>query len=97
MNTENFIPIATLCTHYHVETSFFDSLNEVGLIEIESIEESHYIHAERISEVEKIIRMRNDLHLNLEGIDVVLNLLQKMDHLQNELVSARNRLRLYEN
>lgn len=97
MNTENFIPIATLCTHYHVEMSFFDNLSEVGLIEIESIEESHYIHAERIGEVEKIIRMRKDLHLNPEGIDVVLNLLQKMNRLQNELVSARNRLRLYEN
>jgi chaperone modulatory protein CbpM len=97
MNTENFIPLATLCTHYHIEMAFFDSLNEVGLIEIESIEESHYIHAERISEVERIIRLRNDLHLNLEGIDVVLNLLQKMDQLQHELTSAQNRLRLYEN
>jgi hypothetical protein len=97
MNTENFIPLATLCTHYHIEMSFFDSLNEVGLIEIESIEESHYIHVEQISEVERIIRMHNDLHLNLEGIDVVLNLLQKMDRLQDDLISARNRLRLYEN
>lgn len=96
MTPENFIPIATLCTYYHVEMSFFDNLSEVGLIEIESIEESHYIHAERIGEVEKLIRMRQDLHLNPEGIDVVLNLLEKMDHLQNELISARNRLRLYE-
>ena len=97
MKTENFITLATLCTYYHVEMSFFDSLNEVGLIEIESIEESHFIHSERIGEVEKIIRLRNDLHLNMEGIDVVMNLLQKMDRLQNELVSTRNRLRLYEN
>lgn len=97
MNPENFIPIATLCTYYHIEMSFFDNLSEVGLIEIESIEESHYIHAERIGEVEKLIRMRQDLHLNPEGIDVVMNLLQKMERLQHELVSARNRLRLYEN
>lgn len=96
MNTENFIPLATLCTHYHVEMSFFNSLNEVGLIEIKSIDESSYIPTERISEVERIIRMHNDLHLNLEGIDVVLNLLQKMDRLQSELASTRNRLRLYE-
>lgn len=97
MNPENFIPIAKLCTHYHVEMSFFDNLSEVGLIEIESIEESHYIRAERIGEVEKLIRMRQDLHLNPEGIDVVVNLLQKMERLQHELISARNRLRLYEN
>lgn len=77
--------------------SFFDNLSEVGLIEIESIEESHYIRAERIGEVERLIRMRQDLHLNPEGIDVVLNLLQKMERLQHELISARNRLRLYEN
>ena len=32
-----------------------------------------------------------------EGIDIVFNLLQKIEHLQKELVTTKNRLRLYEN
>ncbi len=96
MNQENLIPLATLCTHFQVEMSFFDNLSEVGLIEIESVEQTYFIRSERLSEVEKIMRMHRDLHLNLEGIDVVFNLLQKMENMQSELISTRNRLRIYE-
>ncbi|KDN54518.1 hypothetical protein FEM21_22410 [Flavobacterium seoulense] len=41
--------------------------------------------------------MHQDLEVNIEGIDVVLNLLQKIDALQTELLQVRNRLLLYEN
>jgi hypothetical protein len=97
MNTENFILIPTLCSHYKVELAFFNHLNEMGLIEILIVEQNQYIHQDSIYEIEKMIRMHHDLEVNIEGIDVVLNLLQKIEALQNELVSVRNRLRLYEN
>ena len=48
-------------------------------------------------EIEKMIRMHQELDVNIEGIDVVFNLLQKIDSLQKELANVRNRLRLYEN
>ena len=96
MNIENLIPIPTLCTHYQVEISFFDNLSEMGLLEIKTIEETQYIHPDAIIEIEKIIRMHQELDVNIEGIDVVFNLLQKIDDLQNELISVKNRLRLYE-
>ncbi len=41
--------------------------------------------------------MHKELQVNIEGIDVVLNLLQKIDALQAELLRVRNRLLLYEN
>ena len=96
MNTENLVPVTVLCAHYRVEMSFFSSLEEIGLLDFESIEETQYIQAERIGEVERIIRMQQDLNLNLEAIDVVLNLLDKVNGLQNELHSTKRRLRLYE-
>lgn len=96
MNTENLVPVAVLCTHYRVEMSFFSRLEEVGLLNLESIEETQYVPSERIGEVEKIIRMQHDLNLNLEAIDVVFNLLDKVNGLQNELQTVRRRLRLYE-
>jgi len=96
MNTENLVPVTVLCAHYRVEMSFFSSLEEIGLLDFESIEETQYIQAEKIGEVERIIRMQQDLNLNLEAIDVVLNLLDKVNGLQNELHSTKRRLRLYE-
>ncbi|AWG21919.1 MerR family transcriptional regulator [Flavobacterium faecale] len=97
MSTENFIPLDTLCIHYKVTLSFFFDLSENGLIDIEEIAETHYIHQDSLHEIEKIIRMHQDLAVNIEGIDVVLNLLQKIDALTTELHTVRNRLRLYEN
>ncbi|WP_291096954.1 MULTISPECIES: chaperone modulator CbpM [unclassified Flavobacterium] len=96
MKIENLIPIATLCTHYKVEMSFFGHLSEMGLIEIKIIEDMPYIRPDAIREIEKMVRMHHELDINLEGIDVVLNLLKKIDILQNELISVKNRLRLYE-
>jgi hypothetical protein len=97
MSLENFIPVNTLCTHYKVELSFFDNLNAIGLIEIQTVEEMKYVHQDSIYDIEKMIRMHQDLDVNIEGIDVVLNLLQKIDALKKEIHTVRNRLRLYEN
>ncbi len=96
MKRENLIPITALCTHYRVEVSFFDNLEEIGLIDLESVEETQYIPSERVGEVEKIIRIQQDLNLSLEAIDVVFNLLDKVNALSSELQITKNRLRIYE-
>jgi hypothetical protein len=96
MNIQNLIPVAKLSIHYKIDTSFFDYLNEMGLIKIQIYEEVQYIDTDSIYEVEKIIRIHNELDVNLEGIDVALNLLQQIEDLQNELIAVKNRLRLYE-
>ncbi|WP_372792362.1 chaperone modulator CbpM [Lutibacter sp.] len=92
MSTKNFILLNNLCTHYDVEMSFFNSLNEFGLIEIISVEETQYIHHDKISDVEKMIRIHQELNVNIEGIDVVLNLLEKIEELQKELIITKNKL-----
>ena len=96
MNMENLIPIPVLCAHYEVELSFFTNLSDMGLLEIKTIETSQYIDSDAVYEIEKMIRMHQELDVNIEGIDIVFNLLQKIDLLQNELTVLKNRLRLYE-
>lgn len=93
----HLIATETICTHYNIEISFVDALKKMGLIQIEIIEQKQFIHQEQIGNLEKIIRLHNELNVNLEGIDVVFNLLDKEKELRTELVSLKNRLRLYEN
>ena len=76
--------------------SFFTDLNEFGLIEIITIEQSLFVHKDKASDIEKIIRIHNELDINLEGIDTIFNLLEKIKKLQSELITTKNRLRLYE-
>ncbi|MDQ3143243.1 MAG: chaperone modulator CbpM [Bacteroidota bacterium] len=97
MSEVNFILLEKLCTHYKVDLAFFINLSDIGLIEIKTIEESNFVDQDKIYELEKIIRMYRELDVNIEGIDIIINLLQKINNLQEELVSVRNRLRLYEN
>lgn len=96
MNIEQLIPVQTICTNYQIEVSFLKELNEIGLIEISTIETVSYIHEDQIRAIEKMIRLHHDLDVNIEGIDVVLHLLQKIDTLQQELAAAKRRLDMYE-
>jgi hypothetical protein len=91
------ISTQTLCSHYTIEFSFLDTLNQMGLIHFEVIEQNHFIHQDQIGDLEKIIRLHHELNVNLEGIDVVFNLLEKERALRQELNALKNRLRLYEN
>ena len=97
MITQDLIPAQTLCTHYSIEISFVDSLSKMGLIHIQSIEQSPYIHLDQIGDLEKILRLHNELNVNLEGIDIVFNLLKKEKELRQELITLRNRLSRFEN
>ena len=96
MKTDNLILLKTVSSHYEVELSFFNHLQDLGLIEIEIIEQLPYIHSDQMHNLERIIRMHNELDVNFEGIDVILNLLQKIEYLQKDLIASQNRLRLYE-
>jgi hypothetical protein len=97
METDNWILLKTVSSHYEVELSFFNHLHDLGLIEIEIKEQSPYIHVNQMHNLERIIRIYLELNVNPEGIDVVFNLLQKIEQLQKELTITQNRLRLYEN
>lgn len=92
----DYITLDELCTHYEIETSFIFNLNEYGLLHIKTVESVQCIYKEDIRSLEKIIRLKQDLDLNLEGIDTVFNLLDKIENLKEELTKTKNRLRIFE-
>ncbi len=96
MKEVEIIPIVQLCQHYSIELSFIEELHDHGLVEVTIVDSEKCIHCDHVSNVEKIIRLKQELNLNLEGIDVVLNLLDKVETLQNRLIQVENRLRFYE-
>jgi len=72
MNRENFIAINELCIHYKVEMSFFSRLNDMGLIEINTIKKVACIHQDRLSSIEKILRLHKELDFNLSEHFLIL-------------------------
>ncbi|SEJ34113.1 MerR HTH family regulatory protein [Dyadobacter koreensis] len=96
METDQLIAIDLFCTNYNVEYSFVQSLGEAGLIDTIMIQETRYIHIPQLQKLESIIRLHEDLDINLEGIEVVHHLLKRVETMQNEILILKNRLRFFE-
>ena len=96
MSSKNLIQIKQFCVYHEIENTFITELNNYGLVEIIIQEEEEYLQPEQLPAIEKMIRMHYDLNINLEGIDAIYHLLNKIEVLQQHLTSTQNKLRLYE-
>ena len=96
MNNKNLIQIKQFCLYHEIENTFITELNNYGLVEIITQEEDEYLHTEQLPAIEKMIRMHYDLKINLEGIDAIYHLLNKIEVLQQNLTATQNKLRLFE-
>lgn len=96
MQTDNLIAVNEFCINYNIEISFIISLQQYGLIEITTIKETEFIDAGQLQQLEKFMRFYFELDINLEGIETISHLLQRINALQAENTALRNSLRLYD-
>jgi hypothetical protein len=96
MENEQLISAEDFSMYHHVEISFIQTLHEYGLIETKMVEEKTFISANDLSQLEKFARMHYDMDINIEGIEAIHNLLEKISAMQQQLASLRNKLMLYE-
>lgn len=96
METQNTIAAEEYCAHYHIEISFIRALEQYELLSITTIGEKAYLQLEQLPQIERYTRLHYDLNINLEGIEAIARLLNRMDHLQKEKMQLRNKLSVYE-
>ena len=96
MENSNLIAIETFCTSHGIETTFVYAVQEIGLIEVVSIDQASYIRQEQLRDLEKTIRLHRELEINFEGISAIFQLLGQVDNMQQEINTLRNKLRIYE-
>ena len=96
MKTEHLIPLIDFCKNHDIHDSFLHELQEIGLVQIVSVHKSYYIEQDYLPKLEQIIRFHRDLHINVEGVDVILRLLDQIRETKDEMKVLQNRLRLYE-
>jgi chaperone modulatory protein CbpM len=92
MEQEDLIPADDFCLHHHIEYSFISSLENSGLIQVTSIQHSSFIKSDDVRKLEKFVRLHYDLDINIEGIETINHLLDKIEAMQTELVKLRNRI-----
>lgn len=96
MSNKNLIQIREFCLYHEIENTFITEPHNYGLIKIIIQEEDEYLEPEQLPAVEKMIRLHYDLKINLEGIDAIAHLLNRIELLQQNLIASQNKLRLYE-
>jgi hypothetical protein len=96
METQELIIIDVVCQEYQIEINLINDLESFGLIETIVHNENKYLDKNQLVHVEKIIRLHNDLNINKEGIEIILDLLEKEKQLLSEIKYLKNRLDLYE-
>ncbi len=96
MNRKDVFLVTDLCREHEVEVSFIHELRDNGLVKIETVEETECIREEEVGEVERFIRLHSDLSINIEGLEAISHLLEKIEVLQHQVHDLHNRLRLYE-
>jgi hypothetical protein len=92
------IKLEIFCEFHHVEHQLIYSFIDYGFFDVIKENEDVFIPNTAIEDVERCIRLSNELGVNLAGLEVINNMRQKMlqlreelnalKHLKNELIRA---------
>lgn len=93
MNSELII-ISEYCVQSQIEPDFIIQLEDEGLIEISIVNDERYIHISQLKSLEQYARWYYELSINIAGIDVIHNLLDRIDIMQDEIIKLKEQLRL---
>lgn len=96
MQTDYLIAVDEFCANHNIEISFISTLQQNGLIKITTIREARFIDQDQLLQLEKIIRLYYELDINLEGIETINYLLQRISSMHDEIIYLRNKIRFYE-
>lgn len=96
MEQQEWISAELFCTQYHVDLALVRAIGDIGLVEINATEDQVLVPADMLPEMERILRLHTDLGINLEGIEAIESLLQRLRALQEQLRILQSRLKVYE-
>ncbi len=87
-----WILIESYCSYHQIDPEFVSVLANEGLIVIEQIEKEQYISENQLADLEKFVRWHQELEVNVAGIDIIHQLLSKMDRMRGEINILRRKL-----
>lgn len=77
---------------YNIEITFFDELVDSGLLKIQMENEICYLMYEDLPSFERFANWHYDLEINLPGLEVIHDMLQKMKNLKQRNRELMNKL-----
>lgn len=93
MNSELII-IRDYCIQSQIEPDFILQLEDEGLIELMIMDNEQYIHSSQLKSLEQYVSWHYDLSINVAGISVIRNLLDRIKNMENEIHQLKQQTRL---
>ena len=85
MEKTELITAKDFCVYNNVSYTFISSLHEAGLVKLVTIEEEQFVDSEQILQLEKLARLHRDLDIDMEALETIARLLQRVDELEQEV------------
>ena len=83
--------VVDICQSNKIERKFIQELHQNGLIEIIVEQETEFIEEEHISQIERFSTWHYELEINVHGIEVVQQLIDRIEKLQQEVRILKGR------
>lgn len=96
MEKEDLISANDFCSYHHISYSFISGLSEAGLVEVTVLEDQQYLRQDQLKDLEKLVHFHTDLDINLEGVEAIAHLLERMQELQQNIRQLQHKLNIYE-
>ena len=77
METYQLIKLEEVCTHHKLNDSFIKNIKTFEIVNFIIKDNVHYIAIDDMPVIERVIRLHYDLHINMEGIEVITECAQK--------------------
>lgn len=81
--------VIDICRSNNIEQTFIQELHSNGLIEIIYLEEQAFIEEDQVLIVERFSTWHYELEINVQGIEVVQQLLERIEALQSEIKALK--------
>lgn len=84
------------CSYHQIDVTLITAFYNAGLIQLTVVDQHYFIPQEQLPGVERLVRLHNELGINIEGLEAITHLLDRMHDLKQEVQLLRNRLSVYE-
>ncbi len=96
MQHEELIIVNEFCVQHNIDHTFIYALQDSGLIQVVVTEEKLCIPEHQLTDLEKMVRLYYEMGINIEGIETINHLLNRMNEMQETIEKLNSRLSFYE-
>ncbi|RMB64115.1 MerR family transcriptional regulator [Dokdonia sinensis] len=89
------IPAQDFCVSHQVTVETLRQLNDYGLIEVVQRKQTVFIPESQLKRLEQILVFHKELEINLEGIETIFELLERIEKMQNHIIQLENKLKRF--